>query len=50
MTRFTKIAAGVLGAIALASCGGGGGDSVSPVQSAGISQVIAFGQMKKAAK
>ena len=43
MTRFTKIAAGVLGAIALASCGGGGGDSVSPVQSAGISQVIAFG-------
>ena len=42
MTRFTKIAAGVLGAIALASCGGGG-DSVSPTQPAGIAQIVTFG-------
>ena len=42
MTRFTRIAVGVFGAIALASCGGGS-DSSPPVTPIGINQLVTFG-------
>lgn len=43
MTRFTKIAAGVLGAIALASCGGGGDGVSVPTPTATFTQMVTFG-------
>ena len=44
MTRFTKVTAAVLGAIALASCGGGGGGDITPpTVSPTFTQMVTFG-------